>query len=312
MSLYEHIDEFYGLRIEAFDHKKDIQDGVLALRVEVDYDEAEDGLTMLSVLTALANDAKAGQIQALIVGVWEEAYEESAQPFIDLLIENKDKFKNLKALFFGEMTSEENEISWIQQGDYSKFWVAYPDVQHLQIRGAEGLSLGEIKNNGLTKLIIETGGLSAAVLNQVSDSNLPALEHLELWLGDENYGWDGTIDSVKPLLSSEKFPKLKHLAIKNSEIEDEIAQQVAASKLLNQLQVLDLSMGLMTDNGAELLLAAKENMGSLKLLDVSENFLSDEMVNKISTLPMTVKADEQKEAEDDGDGDVYRYVSVSE
>ena len=311
MAIYDYIKTFYGLNIEAFDHKKGIQNSNLAIRLEVGYDDTEDGLEMLAVLNALANDDKSGQIRALIIGVWQEAYEESIQPFIDFLVKNNSQFTSLTAIFFAEMTMEDNEISWIQQGDYSALWAAYPKLTHLQIRGAEGLSFGDIQGASLKTLIVETGGLAAEVLQQIADAQWPELEHLELWLGDENYGWNGSIKDVQPLLSAEKFPQLKHLSLKNSEIQDDITVQVISSDLMSQLSVLDLSMGLMTDDGAEALLADKSKTEGLDVLDVSENYLSDAMSMKLSDLAKTVKVQEQKIPDGDED-DEYRYVSVSE
>ena len=149
------------------------------------------------------------------------------------------------------------------------------------------------------------------MLQQIADAQWPELEHLELWLGDENYGWNGSIKDVQPLLSAEKFPQLKHLSLKNSEIQDDIKVQVISSDLMSQLSVLDLSMGLMTDDGAEALLADKSKTEGLDVLDVSENYLSDAMSMKLSDLAKTVKVQEQKIPDGDED-DEYRYVSVSE
>ncbi len=46
--------------------------------------------------------------------------------------------------------------------------------------------------DSLVALTIESGGLPAAVVREVASAHLPALEHLELWLGEENYGGDAT------------------------------------------------------------------------------------------------------------------------
>ena len=56
-------------------------------------------------------------------------------------IEAADRLTGLTALFLGEMTCEENEISWIQQGDVTPLLRAFPRLEVLRVRGGEGLEL---------------------------------------------------------------------------------------------------------------------------------------------------------------------------
>ena len=79
---------------------------------------------------------------------------------------------------------------------------------------------------------------------------LAGIEHLELYLGTDDYGWDGSIDDVLPLLADDRFPRLKYLGLRDSEIADGVAQAVAKSPLLEKLDVLDLSLGTLGDEGA--------------------------------------------------------------
>jgi hypothetical protein len=85
---------------------------------------------------------------------------------------------------------------WIQQCDVSPLFAAYPRLEHFCVRGADGLSFGALRHDRLKSLIIQSGGLGANVVREVA-ADAPELEHLELWLGDENYGaaigsrWDG-------------------------------------------------------------------------------------------------------------------------
>ncbi len=315
MAIYENIDSFYGLKIEQFDQEKGIQNEKLAQRLEVTYEDWEENdLEMKALLDKFSQDPKTGKVTALILGAWEEAYDNEASVYIDLLTQKAEQFSALKALFIGEMTGEENEISWINQGEYSKLLHAYPALEHLQIRGGNGLGFGDadtpVSHDNLKTLIIETGGLGSDVIDAIGHANLPALEKLELWFGDENYGWDGDVSTVTPLLSQSRFPHLKHLGLKNSEIQNDIVTAILNSDLLGQLETIDMSMGVMTDEAAKLLL---DNQAQLigKQLDVSENFLSDEMVTMLEASPLTIKTSEQEEPEE-YDGKSWYYVSVSE
>lgn len=308
MTIGSHIESFFGLNLEQFDKTKGIQDHSLALRIEVDYDAADNGETIVETLQAVANDPKASHLTALIIGCWEEAFDTSAQSLVDFLVEHKDTFSNLKALFVGEMTYEENEISWINQANYSKLWAAYPQLMHLQIRGMMGLNLGQINHNYLETLIIETGGIDKSVVEQVSTANLPSLKKLELWLGTGDYGWDGSVDDVAALLEAGKFPLLVALGLKNSDIQDEIASTVALSPVLPQLTELDLSMGTLSDTGATVLLENKDKFSHLKSLNLAHHYLSDDMMSKFADFGIPVDISDQEEADDDDD----RYVEVSE
>ena len=54
-------------------------------------------------------------------------------------------------------------------------------------------------------LIVESGGLHGEVLRQLAAADLPALTHLELWLGDDAYGWDGAVGDVEPFLTAARL-----------------------------------------------------------------------------------------------------------
>ncbi|BDM62816.1 hypothetical protein NFHSH190041_02680 [Shewanella sp. NFH-SH190041] len=309
MTIDTHIDQFFGMDIENFDAEQGIKNSQIAIKISSDDDNYDDTGLFQQQMAKLLSDSKLPEVQALIVGAWPEAYDESAQVYIDMLLANADKLENIKALFIGEMTYEENEISWIVQGDYARVWSAFPALTHMQIRGGQSLTLSLGEQSALKTLIVESGGLPASVVNEVATCQMPELTHLELWLGTEDYGWDGNIDTVLPLLSATKFPKLTHLAIKNSEIQSEILSAVLDSDILSQLTHINMSMGILTDADAQLLLDNKAKLAD-KIIDVSQNYLSDVMVLRLKE-NLNVITDDQGEVES-YDGEDYYYVSVAE
>ncbi|MCJ8273712.1 MAG: hypothetical protein MJK04_30480, partial [Psychrosphaera sp.] len=215
-----------------------------------------------------------------------------------------------KALFVGEMVCEENEVSWILHGSYQGLWSAYPQLTHLQIRGASELVLGNINHQNLQTLIIESGGLSSKNLSQVANATLPALTRLDLWLGDEGYGWDGSVEDIKPMTSKANFPGLTHLALCNSEIQDEVTRALCEGDIVSQLITLDLSKGVMSDVGGQLILDNAVKLANVEL-DLTDNFLSDEMSDKLAASGLNANVNDQEEPDED-DGEICRYVSVSE
>ena len=63
----------------------------------------------------------------------------------------------------------------------------------------------------------ESGGLNESVPLELGAATLPALTHLELWLGDPGYGCTTTVTSLAGILRGAGLPKLKSLALKNFE-----------------------------------------------------------------------------------------------
>jgi hypothetical protein len=161
-------------------------------------------------------------------------------------------------------------------------------------------------------LRFESGGLPPQVVRAVGESDLPALEHLELWLGEENYGGGATPEDLAGILAGEWLPSLRYLGLQDSEIQDEIAAAVAAAPVVARLETLSLSMGILTDSGAEALLSGQP-LTHLKKLDLHHHYLSDEFMKRITAALPGVEVDlsEQEEGDDDGE-EVWRYVAVSE
>jgi hypothetical protein len=172
------------------------------------------------------------------------------------------------------------------------------------------LVLGQINHDHLKSLVIETGGLPSSVLDEIAAARLPNLEHLELWLGSDQYGWDGSIANVQPLMEAGLFPKLRYLGLKNSEIQDDIATHIVGSSIIRQIDTLDMSMGTLTDIGGEALLACGA-LTRLKKIDLHHHYLSPAMENKLRNAFPQADLSELQTADEYG-GEIYRNVSVSE
>jgi hypothetical protein len=228
---------------------------------------------------------------------------------VQLLVSASAKLPQLKGIFVGDMVSEENEISWIIQTDVSPLLLAYPNLEHLRLRGASELSLGgHVQHEKLKSLTIETGGMPPQLFEEVIESHLPALEFLELWLGTPNYGGDVAAQELEPLLSGHLFPALKHLGLRDSEIVNEIAAALASAPVISRLNSLDLSLGTLNDEGGQALLN-NAALKRLKSLDLHYHFLSKEMMAKLQRgFPGVNVEDAQGDKADPDD----RYVAVGE
>ncbi|MFF2959267.1 STM4015 family protein [Streptomyces sp. NPDC057963] len=259
-------------------------------------------------------------VRALLIGPWWHNDYESVAPVIELLTAHADRFPALRALFLADVVSEECELSWLVMSDITPLIEAFEQLEELTVRGCgnriEGrtsLDLRPVRHESLKKLRFESGGLPSAVVRAVGASELPALEHLELWLGVSEYGGDATVGDLAPLLSGAAFPALRHLGLQNSEIQDEIAAAVASAPVVAQLESLSLAMGTLSDEGAEALLSGQP-LTHLASLDLHHHYISASLMDRLRNLlgsdRVNGEIDEVEYWDPEEDDD--RYVAVSE
>ncbi|MEN7550540.1 STM4015 family protein [Rapidithrix thailandica] len=304
MSNNENLSAFNNKQV--VDFEEEISSLDVVYRVTVDYLEEEQDFEAL--LQKFCDDPKAAEAKELIIGNWNEVYGKiGSLEIVNFLIRNKDKLPKLEYLFFGDITYEECELSWINQCDVFPLLAAFPQLKHFQVRGGKGLSFGSLHHTSLETLIVETGGMDRQTLIEIANATLPNLKHLELWLGNKNYGWTGTLEDLQPFLSGDHFPNLTYLGLKNSEISDDIAEALANASILDGLEVLDLSMGTLGDRGAKALLA-NPKIAPLKSLILRHHYISDEVSAKLSKLPCQVDVSDSEGVWDESD----RYVEVGE
>ncbi|UQA37470.1 STM4015 family protein [Streptomyces sp. HNA39] len=253
-------------------------------------------------------------VKALIIGQWGEAYEENSSVPIDLVIAAADRLTSLEAVFVGDLEAEQAEITWIEQSDVTALLTAFPGLTEFGVRGGTDLLFPPVKHERLRSLTIQAGGLPAQVVRGVIDSELPALERLDLWLGVSAYGGDTEVADLAPLLSGTRFPRLHHLGLRNSEVQNEIAAAVASAPVVAQLRTLDLSNGTLGDEGAAALLEGQP-LTHLEVLDLHHHFLTEAMEQRVrsSLEPHGVRVDLSERNEPwDNRGAEGRYTAVSE
>ncbi len=271
-------------------------------------DEEKDATTMIGEILA---DPELPELEELVIGCWGESWDNDAQPIIDGIVAHKDQFSGIKSLFIGDMDYEDCEVSWIEQADYEKLWGALPQLEHLTIKGSSELSLGKISHDHLKSLEIICGGLPKEVMESIKEASLPELERLSLYIGVEDYGFDGSLKDIVSMIEKSDFPKLKELGILDSEIQDEVAKAVVVCKYMNQIEILDLSQGTLTDEGGKVLLETLPSYPNIKKLNLEFHYMSDEMMEKLEGLNMEVNVSDQQE-DDEYDGEIYRYPMLTE
>ncbi|MFE4518520.1 STM4015 family protein, partial [Kitasatospora sp. NPDC056783] len=255
------------------------------------------------------------RVSALVIGRWSPDEPDSFRGPMEAIIAAAGRLPALRALFVGDITFEECEISWIQQCDVTPLLAAFPRLAELVVRGASedwegkgGLLLEPLRHEALKALRFEAGGLPGAVVRSVTGSDFPALERLELWLGVPGYGGDATMADLAPFLDGTRFPALRHLGLQNSEFQDDIAAAVAHAPVVARLESLNLSMGVLTDQGATALLEGQP-LTHLRSLDLHHHFLTEEMQQRLRQALPEVELDLSEAGKPD---DQWRYVAVAE
>lgn len=256
---YQHMDVFAGLPVTEFGEPgrsvtSETAPGEVAWRLRVDRDRHLASESFGDHFDRFLATVDTSQVQALIVGCWSDVGKVDAQMPRDLLVGAAGRFPKLRALFFGEHISEENEISWIPQVDITPLLRAFPGLEELWTRGGAGV-IGE--------------GLK---------------------------------------LQPDTYPALRRLVMQSCGLPVKAVRGVAAS----EFPALDLSMGTMTDRGAQALIDG-QSLAHLRSLNLRRNYLNEAMVGRLrGRWPgVRVNLDDQMKRPI-YEGDDYYYVEVAE
>lgn len=317
LSYVHHVEHFYGLPAYTFPRYADPAalppaDSVAWRLHREPYDSEEDSDACWRRFTESVDLAK---VRAIVFG--QPWYDGDGGMSDDELISLAPRLTGLEALFLGDLEDEEAMLSTIYHADVAPILAAFPGLRELAVRGGEGLDFPVAGHDNLRVLRIESGGLPPGAAEHIAAAQLPSLERLELWLGDENYGGGVTVEQLAPLLAGEGKPALRHLGLQNSFIQDELATALASAPVVPQLTSLSLSMGTLSDEGVAALLQGQP-LTHLRELDLSFHFISDEMMLRVWTAlePAGVRVDltakhhgDLDDFDEDGDG---RYIAASE
>ncbi|MBP0449253.1 STM4015 family protein [Kitasatospora sp. RG8] len=317
MTVGKHVEQFHGLPVLAF--VPAVEEGAalpdpaaVAWKIGVEYDSP---MSFVQQWQRFLDTVDTERVTAVVVGEWSVDGPDSFAGPLAAVLAAAGRLPALRALFIGDITYEESEISWIDMVDVTPVLTTFPQLEELVVRGAsgetvegEGVSLKPLRHDRLRALRFESGGLPAAVLRAVAESEFPALERLEFWLGVEMYGGDSTPADYAPFLDGSRFPALRHLGLQDSEAQDDIAAAVAHAPVVARLESLNLSMGVLTDKGADALLEGQP-LTHLKALDLHHHYLTEAAQQRLRQALPGVALDLSEPGNPD---DQWRYVAVAE
>jgi hypothetical protein len=287
MTVAQHLETFHGLPVHTLPEPGTAalpEPGAVAWRLDC-YEAGEMPFPELWRHFTAAVDTT--RVRALVLGPWWDDEYSDLRPALELVLADAERFPALRALFLADVTGEECEVSWLQLTDVTPVLERFPLLEEFGVRGGDSQGLGEeplslrpVRHEALRVLRFESGGLPGAVVRAVGACELPALEYLELWLGVAQYGGDATVADLAPVLAGGRFPALRHLGLQDSELQDEIAAAVASAPVVAQLETLSLSMGTLTDTGAEALLGGQP-LTHLKRLDLHHHFMGEAVAERL-------------------------------
>src|SRR4029450_3570514 len=138
-------DATIGFRLPFFRAAKAEQGGfeptTTIYRLGLSFEETEKGMAWADRLNAYLDQPKAEKTVGIGVGGGADLCGgDDSSAAIEALVNARDRLPNLTALFLGDVTFEDCEISWITQTDVSPLLSAYPNLRHFGVRGSNNLS----------------------------------------------------------------------------------------------------------------------------------------------------------------------------
>src|SRR5436189_33575 len=209
----QHMTEWLGLPVKFYDQERSAspitEDEARSVAFHLFVDPYGSEFSFAELFSRFISNASVSEATALIIGSWGEVGAgDGSEEVVRLLVGARNQLTSLKGLFLGDLIGEQCEVSWINQTDISPILTAYPNLEHLGIRGTPGLSLGDHPQlHSLKSLCIQTGGMPLSVYRQVAGGEFPSLRRLELWLGTSGYGGEITAEPLSDLLSGKLFPE---------------------------------------------------------------------------------------------------------
>ena len=312
-----HGEHFYGEALaKLMEDKKELEsvarlewdNGYISrARLRVEYDHS--GPKVEEVLAALVASPASAHMKRLVLGRVADYSDNYAKC---LKIIGEGKLERLDYLFVGDFSyPDDTEISWVTIGDLGAALPGLPALETLRVRGG-GVKMSNFKHAKLRRLEVESGGMPGEGVRGFAKAELPELIHASLWLGTSDYGGSTDVGDLDALWSSKKLPKLQHLGLQNSEMQDDIATALCSADILAQLSSVDMSMGTMRDIGAQALVRNAGKFKHLKSLNVDDNFIpSDERSALREALEGIVQLGGQRSPDGYGD-EAWYYTSVSE
>jgi len=290
------------------------------LRFDNAVDWMDNKFEPLTIVKPLFESPLCAALEELRIGVFRWDYNDTDVPATIKEAGKHAWAKDLQRLHLGDVSGD-IDMDHHVIGDVGKLISKhFPNLVWLKLHsgsqswngGKETFGIGGFELPKLKELIIETCAMSRKRMKGFTAAKLPQLERLELWFGAKDREGTAKIADVMPVFDGKLFPKLRHLGLRNTELDVDIARMLPASTIAKQLESLDLSMGTLNDSEAGELAEGAAKFPKLKTLCVDDTYVTatGAKVLKVAFKGVKISAKDPKEPYDFAPED--RYVSVSE
>lgn len=155
-----------------------------------------------------------------------------------------------------------------------------PAIEEVRVHGNVA-HLGTIDAPRLRVFEVCTSSLGRTAAASLRAARWPALERLELWFGDGEYGAGEPCDGADLAALAHALeagcPKLGHLALANTPCTDDLLVELVREPpraLLGRLEVFDVSLGTLGDAGAHALIALRPLLPRLATLNIAHHYVT--------------------------------------
>ena len=154
---------------------------------------------------------------------------------------------------------------------------ALPSLEELIVQASDVdmYEAAPIVAPSLRRLTLRAEAWDPGVVTTLGRGSFPVLAHLELWLGRIAYGWGATANDLASFFRSPGLPALRHLKI-ISDLGEGLIDELAESALLSGLSTLDISHGVLGDEGAARLRGHFPRFAHLDRLTLTGNAITQQ------------------------------------
>jgi uncharacterized protein (TIGR02996 family) len=239
------------------------------------------------------------------------------RPSVVEILSTSSNFRNLRALHLNTLDGfarqqsagafQKRQRELFVAGDRVWDWVAnLPRLEELYLgcRTQNVARLFALPTLGALRILQLNHGQDHPLDVLAGNPVLARLTHLSLFprpVGSEGDSPCLHLGHLAAIASSPNLPGLTHLRFQRSDAGDAGVRLLLESGLLVRLSMLDLALGSITDEGANLL--AEADLGDLEILDVSDNAISPAGQRTLGTAlkrKLTLRMGEQHEPGDGG------------
>ncbi|MFT3693060.1 MAG: hypothetical protein QM831_07955 [Kofleriaceae bacterium] len=215
--------------------------------------------------------------------------------------------ERLRVLNLNAYDYDDCMMHWVNMGDWSGVLDHLPKLEELRVRG-DRVTYGTIDLPSLRVFARESCTMKNEELIALGEARWPALERLELWFGSSHYAVNIDLHALDSIFAAHGLAKLRHLGLRNCDLHAAIVPVLSSSRLLRQLESLDLSGGTIATREVDILVAHASDLRHLATIDLTDNFISVEDCRRLRGALPNANVTKQREDEDDDDDEPMRYV----